>query len=72
MKHRVMTLRDDVVFLVFLYQYWIYRTDKTRENEFGIAYERGPCLPTSPSSTGEDPALLDLQTAAPPVKEPVD
>jgi len=38
-KHRIMTLRDDVVFLMFLVQAWIYRVDKTRANEFGYSYE---------------------------------
>ena len=27
--------RDDVVFLIFIYQRWIYRVDKKRVNEFG-------------------------------------
>jgi hypothetical protein len=36
LKHRLMTLRDDVVFLVVLYQTYIYRTDKSRVNEFGM------------------------------------
>lgn len=27
--------RDDIVFLVQLYQRWIYRVDRTRTNEFG-------------------------------------
>jgi hypothetical protein len=40
MKHRLMTLRDDVVFLAFLVQVYIYRVDKTRTNEFGYSYER--------------------------------
>eukprot|EP00571_Detonula_confervacea_P000371 CAMPEP_0172311884 /NCGR_PEP_ID=MMETSP1058-20130122/15932_1 /TAXON_ID=83371 /ORGANISM="Detonula confervacea, Strain CCMP 353" /LENGTH=66 /DNA_ID=CAMNT_0013025191 /DNA_START=818 /DNA_END=1015 /DNA_ORIENTATION=+ len=35
-----MTLRDDVVFLVFSCQAYIYRVDKTRTNEFGFAYEQ--------------------------------
>jgi hypothetical protein len=39
MKHRLMTLRDDVVFVVFLVQVYIYRVDKTRTNEFGYSYE---------------------------------
>ena len=29
--------RDDVVFLIYLYQRWIYRVDKKRANEFGCA-----------------------------------
>ncbi|KAK7254806.1 NADH dehydrogenase ubiquinone iron-sulfur protein [Aureococcus anophagefferens] len=39
LKHRLMTLRDDVVFLIFLYQWYTYRVDKTRANEFGRADE---------------------------------
>ena len=38
LKHRVMTLRDDVVFAVFLYQWWIYPADRERPNEFGFQY----------------------------------
>ena len=37
-KHRIMTLRDDVVFVVFLIQAYIYRIDKCRPNEYGYAY----------------------------------
>lgn len=33
--HRIACLRDDVVFLVYLYQKWIYPEDKRRRNEFG-------------------------------------
>ena len=38
-KHRVMTLRDDIVFFIYLYQRYLYPVDKTRPNEFGRAYE---------------------------------
>jgi len=27
--------RDDLVFVVFLYQRWVYRVDMSRVNEFG-------------------------------------
>jgi len=37
--HRLATLRDDVVFFIYLYQMWIYPVDKTRANEFGYVYE---------------------------------
>ncbi|XP_018319956.1 cleft lip and palate transmembrane protein 1 homolog [Agrilus planipennis] len=37
--YRLGCFRDDIVFLVFLYQRWIYRVDKTRRNEFGYAAE---------------------------------
>ncbi|KAH6590506.1 hypothetical protein BASA50_006750 [Batrachochytrium salamandrivorans] len=33
--HRIACLRDDVVFVVYLYQRWIYPEDKRRRNEFG-------------------------------------
>ncbi|KAK9475533.1 cleft lip and palate transmembrane protein 1-domain-containing protein [Dipodascopsis tothii] len=33
--HRLATLRDDVIFFIYLYQTWLYRIDYTRINEFG-------------------------------------
>eukprot|EP01060_Flectonema_neradi_P035232 TRINITY_DN641_c1_g1_i1.p1 TRINITY_DN641_c1_g1~~TRINITY_DN641_c1_g1_i1.p1 ORF type:complete len:655 (+),score=115.04 TRINITY_DN641_c1_g1_i1:122-2086(+) len=33
--HRLATLRDDVVFVIYLIQYYMYKVDKTRINEFG-------------------------------------
>ncbi|KAK3855990.1 hypothetical protein Pcinc_037642 [Petrolisthes cinctipes] len=33
--HRVACFRDDVVFLIYLYQRWLYPVDKSRVNEFG-------------------------------------
>jgi hypothetical protein len=33
--HRLATLRDDVIFFVYLYQKWVYKVDYTRINEFG-------------------------------------
>ncbi|RKF54395.1 Cleft lip and palate transmembrane protein 1 [Erysiphe neolycopersici] len=33
--HRIATLRDDLIFFVYLYQSWKYKTDYTRVNEFG-------------------------------------
>jgi hypothetical protein len=33
--HRLATLRDDVIFFVYLYQAWKYKVDYTRINEFG-------------------------------------
>lgn len=34
--HRLSCFRDDIVFLIFLYQKWIYRIDYTRANEYGL------------------------------------
>jgi hypothetical protein len=33
--HRLATLRDDVIFFVYIYQKWVYKVDYTRVNEFG-------------------------------------
>jgi hypothetical protein len=33
--HRLATLRDDVIFFVYLYQSWAYKVDFNRVNEFG-------------------------------------
>lgn len=35
--YRIGCFRDDIVFLVYLYQRWIYRVDPTRVNEFGTS-----------------------------------
>ena len=40
--HRLSVFRDDIVFLIFLYQRRIYRVDKTRVNEFGFSGEAPP------------------------------
>ena len=33
--HRLATLRDDVIFFIYLYQSYAYKVDYTRVNEFG-------------------------------------
>ncbi|XP_065913590.1 lipid scramblase CLPTM1L-like [Dysidea avara] len=38
-SHRVAVFRDDVVFVVYLYQRWLYPVDKARVNEFGESLE---------------------------------
>ncbi|XP_015430748.1 PREDICTED: cleft lip and palate transmembrane protein 1 homolog [Dufourea novaeangliae] len=37
--YRIGCFRDDIVFFIFLYQRWIYKTDHTRVNEFGFSGE---------------------------------
>ncbi|CDW59184.1 cleft lip and palate transmembrane protein [Trichuris trichiura] len=37
--HRLACFRDDIIFLVYLYQRWLYPVDKSRVNEFGVSYE---------------------------------
>ncbi|CAD7701987.1 unnamed protein product [Ostreobium quekettii] len=51
--HRLSVFRDDVVFLVFLYQWWLYGVDKTRANEFGFSTEK-PAEPAGEIADGVD------------------
>lgn len=37
--HRLACFRDDVVFVVYLYQRWLYPVDKTRVNEYGQSFD---------------------------------
>ena len=37
--HRVACFRDDIVFLIYLYQRWLYPVDKSRANEYGQTFE---------------------------------
>lgn len=37
--HRIACFRDDVLFLIYLYQRWIYPVDKKRINEYGQQFE---------------------------------
>jgi hypothetical protein len=60
-KHRIMTLRDDVVFLIFLYQAYIYRVDKGRTNEFGYAYEETIAKNSAISPSADDSSPLNAE-----------
>jgi hypothetical protein len=33
--HRLACFRDDIIFLIYLYQRWVYPVDKARVNEYG-------------------------------------
>jgi hypothetical protein len=65
--YRLSVFRDDVVFLMYIYQRWIYRVDKTRVNEFGFsdkAPEGTPAVTSASQSapqatTPEEVPLLD-------------
>lgn len=41
-SHRLACFRDDVVFLVYLYQRWLYPVDRSRVNEYGVSYDEKP------------------------------
>ena len=55
--HRLATLRDDVIFFVYLYQAWAYKVDHTRVNEFG---------------QGGDEEPVEEKVAAKPLTSPAD
>ncbi|XP_060798621.1 lipid scramblase CLPTM1L isoform X1 [Neoarius graeffei] len=38
-SHRLACFRDDAVFIIYLYQRWLYPVDKTRVNEYGVSYD---------------------------------
>lgn len=55
--HRLATLRDDIIFFVYLYQAWAYKVDHTRVNEFG---------------QGGDEEEVEEKVAGQPLKAPAD
>ncbi|KAF9084531.1 hypothetical protein BGX23_010431 [Mortierella sp. AD031] len=57
MLHRLACLRDDVVFFIYLYQRYIYRTDHSRANEFGQVGEEDET--PAPSSSDAKKALTE-------------
>jgi Cleft lip and palate transmembrane protein 1 (CLPTM1) len=65
--HRLACFRDDVVFVVYLYQYWKYPVDKTRVNEFGQRGEDylGPASDAAPeTSESTEPTAREAATEA--------
>ncbi|KAK3814201.1 MAG: cleft lip and palate transmembrane protein 1 [Benniella sp.] len=54
MLHRLACLRDDVVFFIYLYQRYVYRTDHSRANEFGQVGEEATGEETKPLLEGTE------------------
>jgi Cleft lip and palate transmembrane protein 1 (CLPTM1) len=52
--HRLACFRDDVVFVVYLYQMWIYPVDQTRVNEFGQRGDKGDPTPEAAAATAPE------------------
>ncbi|XP_022091942.1 cleft lip and palate transmembrane protein 1-like protein [Acanthaster planci] len=38
--HRLACFRDDIVFVLYLYQRWLYPVDKSRVNEYGMSFDK--------------------------------
>ncbi|KRY34960.1 Cleft lip and palate transmembrane protein 1 [Trichinella spiralis] len=57
MLYRISCFRDDVVFVIYLYQRWVYRVDPKRVNEFGISGE--DLQKASSSSSSKHQIIVD-------------
>uniref|UniRef100_A0A1I8A149 Cleft lip and palate transmembrane protein 1 homolog n=1 Tax=Steinernema glaseri TaxID=37863 RepID=A0A1I8A149_9BILA len=60
--YRLGCFRDDIIFLIYLYQRWIYRVDPTRVNEFGTSME-------DPTGANQQDDTLAVEGAASPDSE---
>ncbi|XP_065873645.1 uncharacterized protein [Euphorbia lathyris] len=47
--HRLSVFRDDLIFLIYIYQRWIYPVDRRRVNEFGFGGEDDQTIQTTGS-----------------------
>lgn len=61
--HRLATLRDDVIFFVYLYQAWAYKVDYARVNEFGQGGEDEPVEEKLASKPLSAPPDADVSAA---------
>ena len=61
--HRLATLRDDVIFFVYLYQSWKYRVDYSRVNEFGQGGDDDE--PKKVQDKAEETPSADVDATAP-------
>ncbi|CAI9763398.1 unnamed protein product [Fraxinus pennsylvanica] len=52
--HRLSVFRDDLIFLIYLYQRWAYPVDRKRVNEFGFAAEGDQASTTDAAEQKED------------------
>ncbi|KAI6200944.1 hypothetical protein M3Y96_00788600 [Aphelenchoides besseyi] len=61
--YRLGCFRDDIIFLIYIYQRWIYRVDPTRANEYGTSLDHPegvedetttPALEDNPTTTDEN------------------
>jgi hypothetical protein len=45
--HRLACFRDDVIFVIYLYQMWAYKVDMSRVNEYGQGGDDEPTQGTT-------------------------
>ena len=66
--HRLACLRDDLIFLIYLYQRWVYRVDFSRVNEYGQGGDVDPdpaaiASSATPDDVSEHPAAVTSANA---------
>ncbi|KAG1679660.1 hypothetical protein FOA52_006177 [Chlamydomonas sp. UWO 241] len=64
--HRLSVFRDDLIFVIFLYQRWIYRVDNTRVNEFGFSGAAQPEAVADAGAAALEGAAKEGDTDEPP------
>mmetsp|Transcript_2010 Transcript_2010/g.12845 ORF Transcript_2010/g.12845 Transcript_2010/m.12845 type:complete len:85 (-) Transcript_2010:4204-4458(-) len=57
--------RDDVIFLIYLYQRWIYPVDSKRVNEFGYSAEKPEEEQGGEESAGKDQGGVSAEDSLP-------
>ncbi|EES12220.1 hypothetical protein BDA96_06G098500 [Sorghum bicolor] len=61
MLHRLSVFRDDVIFLIYLYQRWKYPVDKKRVNEFGFGGEDEPAAQGALEGSAAQPTEAEAE-----------
>lgn len=69
--YRIGCFRDDIIFLIFLYQRWIYRVDHSRVNEFGVSGDdlANAARGGDDSGTAADTPQAQLAVASPDAED---
>ncbi|CAM6082675.1 unnamed protein product [Calypogeia fissa] len=57
--HRLSVFRDDVIFLIYLYQRWVYPVDKKRVNEFGFGGPDGEEIVAAGALEGSNASIVE-------------
>ena len=52
--------RDDIIFVIYLFQRWKYPTDMTRPNEYGQVFEEKRDDPVSSTSAADEAVVKSL------------
>ena len=56
--HRLACFRDDIIFFIYLYQWWIYPVDHKRSNEYGQGGDDSETV-----ALPENEAMIDIDSS---------